>query len=63
MNKTLGDKVLKKIDKDYKNIKITQNDLKGLNKKTKVMLLGVLKVKWAEMSKSDKEKISKSRSF
>ena len=37
MNKTLGNKVLKKIDKDYKNIKITQNDLKGLNKKQKVM--------------------------
>ena len=63
MNKTLGDKVLKKIDKDYKNIKITQNDLKGLNKKQKVMLLGVLKVKWAEMSKSDKEKYQKAGHF
>lgn len=63
MNKTLGDKVLKKIDKDYKNIKITQNDLKGLNKKQKVMLLGVLQVKWAEMSKSDKEKYQKAGHF
>lgn len=63
MNKTLGNKVLKKIDKDYKNIKITQNDLKSLNKKQKVLLMGVLQVKWAEMSKSDKEKYQKAGHF
>lgn len=63
INETLGTKVLEKIDNDYKDIKITKNDLNGLTKYQKVMLMGALKVKWSEMSKSDKEKYQKAGHF
>lgn len=63
INETLGTKVLEKIDNDYKDIKITKNDLNGLTKYQKVLLLGSLQVKWSEMSNDDKEKYQKAGHF
>lgn len=56
VNNTFGKTVLNKIDKEYKNIHIKEDDLKDFSKKQKNALFLVLYVKWNELGDSEKSK-------
>ena len=59
----VGQEVLEKIDKDYKNIKITDDDIGNLTKNEKLMLFAALYCKLEEMSPEEQNEYKGSSHF